>query len=296
MLRLGHDIKSNSHVLLSISIGHPKQTQTGFCEIVDAVVNCSKISKLTLLKADTLQRYTLALNERLSESDAYERALILSDQWDKDNQPHLDRLSRHDFSIRTWDDYRLASAFKEYFAKVITFYKNNAAFRHDVNNLARNYLKKLLNDNANLDHEMAFEVLKAYLIEECAVLMQLGHDTLSFDYELYRGKRNLPMKAVYKKFMSPCRMIAIPLLDMKMDQHQRVSLEYSFKKTGGLRTFKLNYGGESIINTRIPHARNTEEYVLIKHIITLVSRLAKLNGENEQQDEHPMYSNEPEPL
>ena len=202
-MRLGNTIRPNSTALLSISIGQEDQTGLAFSEMVAAVKDAG-FSCVSILKADSLQRHRVLFsleNVQSAQDDAViKECERISDDWDLANQATVMALKTHfpDMKVLSWDDVTSHASFAEEKAKVEELYKNNKDFRHQVDGAAANFTRKT-KEKSKQPRDTIFNSMKDYLIEESAGLLVLGKMDPSFDYEIYKGKRNRAMACAYKE-------------------------------------------------------------------------------------------------
>lgn len=225
---LAFHLKENSHVLVVVCPGYEKQSGETFAEAIEALVNHPQITKITLLKADTLQKYILAAKLNLSIDEAQAEADKVSSQWEKDNAEALTRLLSSTKVVQrmSWDDclqhpdYEAATAFinKKY----------NGEDGGELKRLTRNLVKSFkaqLHEAARKEGSMLASSTEhinssytTYNLEQDAVFYMLATSKkITFDYEVTLSERNTAVAHIYKKFCSPERMRSINMagLDLK---------------------------------------------------------------------------------
>jgi hypothetical protein len=207
-MSLSGKIKLNSHVLFSISIiqDEHQEAQTGveFDRMANDLINEPNVNKVTLLKADSLQRFRLMLKHNISEDEAIIKAKELSDQFEKDNHEKIEELKKtKKLEIIDWDYYSHRPEFKEKLKDIEALYETDRNFMQEVNNLLANRTRKLKSElGETYNHERACNLMKKYIFEEVTFQIIAGQDDKAdFHYELYKSERNKAMRYAHNKFV-----------------------------------------------------------------------------------------------
>lgn len=257
----------NSEVLLSISIiaeqhnaangfnfQPENQSGPGFLEMVNTIINNSKITKLILLDTAYLQRHRklieLASSDDIDESRAERIAekLVLEDSVLWKIQEHnaqginlLREKYKENFSILNWVDILLHPEYKSMLSKINYLYFSDATvegrkFRYAVNRLIDIFFRKLTHKikesikQGKLSIQFARNCLRNIVLEESAV-----RALLKYPYEIYRGPPNIPTTMAYKKFGEEGKMIAVSIgsndeVDYYKKVNNKVVSEQKFEK------------------------------------------------------------------
>ena len=105
-LKLSGNVRENCHALVAISIGQDNQTGNYLSELMELLKNTPKVKKITILKADTLQRHHLKITNGVSEEEALELSKQESLRWDSENAKLIAEFKDiYNVEILKWDDY-----------------------------------------------------------------------------------------------------------------------------------------------------------------------------------------------
>lgn len=252
MLVFSNSIKHNSHVLLAISIGQEHQTGAGFAAMVDLLIANSSIRTVTLLKADSLQRYRLQAASQTTgqqaEESSFAAAVKAGQEWEEANAEALQRLAiKGKVEIKSWEDYRSLDSFSSKQLQIEAFYTASADFRHQVDSIADNFCKKIQKDiGTGYNHRLTTDLMRRYVKEECAVLVLMSEDPAEYEYELYRGQRNRAMSMALREFGQPGRLKSVPLLDKADPPSPPLPLQAEFPRKASSTGSSMNSTEESI--------------------------------------------------
>jgi tRNA-dependent cyclodipeptide synthase len=201
-------IKQDSHVLFSISLIQDEnpEAQTGeeFNKMANDLIREPHVSKVTLMKADTLQRFRLMLKHGISEDEATTKAKELNRKFDEMNCEKIQELKeKKQFDIIDWDYYSQKPEFKDKLTEIESLYKTDKKFAHAVDTCIENYARKLKRElGETYNHKPAWELMKKYMFEEVTFQIIAAYDDKAdFHYEFYKSVRNRAMKYAHDKFV-----------------------------------------------------------------------------------------------
>lgn len=191
----------HSTCLLTISVGQQTHEDERFIATMKLIHSYFKDCIITL--HDSLQRYTIALDQEQDETFFHDFSVSLGDRWLARNKSHCKMFDEVATIIR-WDEWLANPQFEQYKNKIIHAIGNNERYRMAFQNSIEEYLKRYcsrLENVSDFNYERARKLCYAYLIEECAVLCLWPQS--GCQYELYAGKHNLAMKMTRELFIKP---------------------------------------------------------------------------------------------
>ncbi|MHA7841129.1 MAG: hypothetical protein ACX932_04605 [Gammaproteobacteria bacterium] len=208
-----NQMKPQSHGLLAVSIGQKNQTGPRFQEEVQAVLAAAHLEKVSILKADSLQRFHYMAKEGLSEQEALVKAMAVATQWESDNQEALTLLKSKGGKVYSYQDFYAPSVAER--EQVLAFYEDNSTFKNKVHGIARNFtrdIKAKMGEGAEQHHDRIFQAMKNFLLEESGIYIFLSKHSDNFEYIIYPGDMPSPVKEASKKFIDSGRAIHIRLV------------------------------------------------------------------------------------
>lgn len=215
--RLSGELQKDAHVLFSISIGQDKQTGPHFSEAATLLESNDSVKKITILKADLLQRHHLMISQGIDEETAKKLALEISINWEKENNEVLTYLrKKYNTEVLNWNQYLSDKDYQACLNKVKEKYNNESKYKREVDRLTNLFIKKnskfffqknekKFNSKAEFEEFCALKI-RDYIFEECAISILLIKDERAFGYELYRNQRNAPMRAIHSDYAYTGRM------------------------------------------------------------------------------------------
>jgi len=225
--KLSGEVRPNSHVCVSISLGQEMQTKEFLCEKLDSICSNTKIDKVTFLLADTLQRHHIQFLKNLSENEAYIEAKEAGNQWIEENKELIQKLQQSGKSIviKRWDDYRLAESFN---VKLEQLYEllESTHFDRGISSLVDIFTNKIIEDKKIKNNKGAIRgAMRIFALEECAVRLVAGDDDeANYGYEIYAGgKLNNSLKDAYKKLGNRERMRILEFVIEHRQQPKKIS-------------------------------------------------------------------------
>lgn len=181
-----------------ISVGQPYHEGNKFRATLREVNK--QFKKCTIIVSDTLQRYTLAIQDGLTKTpdDFYELSLNLGTEWIERNQHIIDEELKIPHQIVRWELFSKNSLFKDDHKKVKELYNTNSDYKAVIDDVAKDFLKR----NSKIDTEYAknFAYSVEYLLEECAIVLQWKE--FGCDYEVY--------PTVSKVFFATFKFLNVP--------------------------------------------------------------------------------------
>ena len=189
LMPFNQSIRRNSHVLWTISLiqdtSPTAQTKDELAEMAADVINTPQIDKVTLCKADNLQRFRFMIRDGLTEEEATAKCQEMSKQWDIDNAETLDKLKESkNLSILTWEEFQSWPEYENSIKDITSFYQSNSKFRKEIDTRIRLELNKISPDAKIIAPIQQSVLLRKYLFEELA--FQKFAAFKRFDYELYK--------------------------------------------------------------------------------------------------------------
>jgi hypothetical protein len=253
--KLSGELKNDSHLLCSFSLIPTDETSDYLGELVELLEAKIQVKKVTILKADTLQRHHIMFTYNVTENDAIKLLHINSEQWENKGNKLLGKLKeKFQVEILDWDYYLKSKHFNEYLEIVKKLYIENPHFKREADKLCKIFVKKNLDiykskqstkDEQNKNNLSKYELEKIcsdymmkYIFEECAVFINLIKDEREFDYEFYPGERNSVLKEIYKQFVVSGRMKAITLLKDNKNINTQENKYYLFNNKNANNNFE----------------------------------------------------------
>jgi len=157
VVKSGDDWRSFDQARFPISVGQPYHEGE---KLKDTFAwAAARFEGISILLADTLQRFNLSARFGLSAEDAEKHARKLGDDWLQRNSPAIEASN---ISVNRWDDWRLSSAFTSAWKSVNDAYQEDHSFQTIVNETANRVCER--SGNPSL-----FVPSCEYLLEETAV-------------------------------------------------------------------------------------------------------------------------------
>jgi len=191
----------DSTCLLTISVGQ-EYHEGEKLEAILTLINTS-FKSFSILLGDTLQRYTIALNDHHAPEYFHSTTLMQGEEWLKRNEPSFKKLTGFQNVIR-WDAWLKDPLFIEKETLVKKKLALDKSYQEKFEVVVTNYLKKYicrLSEPEKFDYNRAYQLCFKYILEECIALC-LWCNT-DCDYEIYPSQRNLAMDETHKRFVVP---------------------------------------------------------------------------------------------
>lgn len=192
-----------SKAVIHISVGQEYHEGGKFWATIDAIN--AKFSQCDIMLCDTLQRYTLYINNPAITNAKQQCKLALEqgDYWLERNRAAIDSLTIP-HNIYRWDHWLNDAEYNALREQVDKLYENDLAYRqaiHDTINVFIDRLKKRFADK-EFDYEHFFKVSLEYLKEECAIIVPMWVRN-EYEFVIYPRKRTAAMQATYERFVKP---------------------------------------------------------------------------------------------
>ena len=163
----GADWKQHRTARLDISVGQPYHEGEKFLATIEWAKH--RFSSVIVSVADSLQRYNIAFQEKISLEEAENIALKNGDEWIERHAPFIRSLP--EFEITRWNQWLEHPGFSEKLHSIQEFYVNNRCFADCINaNITSIWERKVGSHPAFIpdyfDEFAAFS--RKYLLEETA--------------------------------------------------------------------------------------------------------------------------------
>jgi hypothetical protein len=187
--------------LLTISVGQEVHEGDKFAATID-LVNTSFKSCIMLID-DSLQRHSMALDNKQEADDFYQESILAGDLWLQRNKIHYQRLTILEDTIR-WDRWLNHPHYFRQQEKIKALINQEPDYKKAFDKtfcefLRRYYLR--LTEKEDFDWERSKRLCLDYLIEECTALSLWPE--LECQLEVYPSQRNLAMDATHQRLVIP---------------------------------------------------------------------------------------------
>jgi hypothetical protein len=184
----------DSHCLLIISVGQKAHEGDIFLSTIQLINNNFK--ECTILVADSLQRYTLAIETDNDADSLYQQSMREGDLWLERNKKLYARFTIP-YNIVRWDRWLMHPQYMQERAKVDNLYTSNfdveEAFKEVITKFIKRYEVRM--DKTLSNYHQTFQNCLNYLQEECAVMSLRAQE--GYDFEIYPSGRNPAMEIIY---------------------------------------------------------------------------------------------------
>jgi hypothetical protein len=191
----GMDLAGRTGILL-VSVGQDYHEGDRLGATLD-LVDRSGLRSLTIMLADTLQRYNGPAD--LPAVEAHRLALEKGDHWLERNDGPIRKLKVPVTLIR-WDECLNDPRFPALHQAVIGAYETNAAYRQCIDATVYRFMERCARREGSGTPEQAFANCRRYLLEECPIIMpmwaQQGYDFIIYPLPMTQG-----MNATYDLFV-----------------------------------------------------------------------------------------------
>jgi hypothetical protein len=189
----------DSHCLLVISVGQAAHEGEIFRSTIQ-LINRS-FRECTILVADSLQRYTLAIGNNYADEILYAQSIHEGDLWLERNRKIYDKFTIP-YNVTRWDPWLERADYEQQKEMVNTLYEIDEKIKHIFHMEIEIFLKRYQSHINNIfNYDKAFKFCLDYLKEECSVMGLLAH--AAYDFELYPRSRGSIMLVIYKKLVEP---------------------------------------------------------------------------------------------
>ncbi|MEN9449684.1 MAG: hypothetical protein RJA83_298 [Pseudomonadota bacterium] len=201
--------KTNS-LIVGVSVGADHFEGIGLSSLVNAINMLSeKVTHCTIAICDTLQRHNYRLDGKTSEKDAYTMSEIAGDQWIERNTPILKKL-KISYQTTRWNEWLNDSRYANAFTEVSTLFDKDPEFKKEVECSIKTFSSRFRKRHEELgfsaeviDPEILVDSCRAYLLEECAIIMKLWpiNRVSHCEFLLYPGKMTKALAYTYEKLV-----------------------------------------------------------------------------------------------
>lgn len=207
--------------IVHISVGQAYHEGDKFIATMDLINETFRSCKIMV--CDTLQKHSLKIMDpALSDDDAYQKALLLGEQWLERNSNAYSYLDI-DVEIYRWDQWLRHPEYSIYRAEVENLYKENSDYRAAIHATIEKFLTRQNMSN----NTTAFNLSKIYILEECPILIPLWAKT-GCEFVVYPRFRTPAMAKTYQYFLG----------DKNIDLLREVALKFNHRVTPKPLSFK----------------------------------------------------------
>lgn len=191
---------SKSRCLFTISVG--QQTHEG--EHFDATIELinNSFESCVMLVDDSLQRHTMALNQKQNPDYFYDLSIKEGDLWLERNKHYYSKLNNLEKIVR-WDYWLSHPDFlKKRKAILETLKKDqsyNISFRDSVNSFVSKYHLRINSETETFDIERAKKLSFDFILEECTALCLWPE--LNCNFEAYPNLHNSAINDTRQRFV-----------------------------------------------------------------------------------------------
>ncbi len=192
---------SESHCLLTISVGQSAHEFLKFSATINLINQ--QFKECSICVGDTLQRFTLAMEQTLPPEALFDEAKKFGDEWMERNFSRYSLLNIPHQIIR-WNTYLSHPKFEEIKANILALYDRDLAcqkaFKLTIDTFMSRYLSRH-QGRPPIFLETARQYCFQYLVEESAAMCLWAEK--NYDYEVYPSRRNGAMEFIYQRFIVP---------------------------------------------------------------------------------------------
>ncbi|MCX7114295.1 MAG: hypothetical protein NTW08_00020 [Gammaproteobacteria bacterium] len=185
-----------SKCCVTISVGQSVHEEDKFKATLVAVNQ--HFSASIIMVCDSLQRHTMEILLPNSKEEIHEYANFLGLQWLERNLYSIKKMAIP-VRISRWDEWLHHPNYSKKCTLINEQYLNDNLFKKSVDDTAFLFLSRNAG-KLTLEYEDALYLSKAYLLEECAVMLLLAEE--GYHFEIYPSERNAAMDYVYKHIIS----------------------------------------------------------------------------------------------
>lgn len=201
--------KANS-LIIGVSVGSEHFEGVKFSSLVNAInLLAEKVTHCTIAIGDTLQRHNYRLDGKVSEKDAYAMSMKEGDNWIERNSSILKRL-KIPYKTTRWGEWLDDPRYENASTEISTLFEKDSAFKFSVEDSIKAFSTRFRKrhedlgfDPETIDQEILEQCCCAYLLEECAIIMQLWpkNEDKHCEYLLYPGKMTKALAYAYDKMV-----------------------------------------------------------------------------------------------
>ncbi|MEN9917277.1 MAG: hypothetical protein RLY40_1209 [Pseudomonadota bacterium] len=198
----------NNSLIIGVSVGAEHFEDIKLSSLVNAInILNEKVTHCIIAIGDTLQRHNYTLDGKTNEKEAYAMSMKAGDAWIERNTPILNKLKISYQTIR-WNEWLNDSRFPNAFAEISTMFDKDSDFKNAIECSVKSFSvrfrkrhEELGFDPEAINPEILEQNCRAYLLEECAIIMQLWptNNNNHCEYLLYPGKMTKALAYAYDK-------------------------------------------------------------------------------------------------
>lgn len=190
----------SSNCSVTISIG--QKAQEGYKLAATLSLINKHFKQCTIMVCDTLQRHTLAIDNKFKKEELYTISKKMGDDWLENNTPYFG-IFNIPYQIIRWDSWLESPNYNNKRNLINALFEEKKeyqqAFYQVTDQFYERYKKRYSFKNVNLD--LLYPYCLEYLKEECAVML-LWADK-GYNFEIYPSKRNKAMEATHEYLIKP---------------------------------------------------------------------------------------------
>lgn len=199
--------KTNS-LIIAVSVGGKDFEGESLSTLVEAINKLPNVINCIIAVGDTLQRHNYRLDGKTNAEIAFSMSEKAGDEWLKRNNEILKKLIIPYHIIR-WNKWLKDEGYDNARLEISTLYDNDHAFQQaiqcSIDSFSDRFIKRHeeLGFKENVIHEVLQSSCRAYLLEECAIIMKLWpvNKDNHCEYLLYPGKMTKALAYAYDKMV-----------------------------------------------------------------------------------------------
>ncbi|GAA5108657.1 tRNA-dependent cyclodipeptide synthase [Nocardia iowensis] len=201
--KAAYDLRSDTittegrSTVLLVSVGADYHEGEKLAATID-LINRSNFGRCAIAVADTLQRHNLSGG---TDIDRHARARIAGDEWITRNIGYLNQIDCPTNILR-WDFALSHPRYGDLYDAVEQAYETDDRYRNAVDSTIDRFIERRLTREPDVDQDMVRKSCRAYLLEECPIIMPLwAHE--GFDYVIYPQRISAAMGRTRELFVEP---------------------------------------------------------------------------------------------
>ncbi len=187
---------TRSKCILTVSVGQPNHEGDKFFATVLAINK--QFTSCIIMVCDSLQRHTMKISSQLNLNELHKESNRLGDEWIVRNSLAINQFNIP-YQISRWDAWMHHRNYPEKRLSINSLYANDPLFKKSIDETAHKFSERKM-DISVVDRNIAFNLSKEYLLEECAIMLLQAED--GYQFEIYPSQRNDAMDYVYQQIIS----------------------------------------------------------------------------------------------
>ena len=202
--------KKTNSLIIGVSVGSEPFEGIGLSSLVNALNGLAeKVTHCTIAVCDTLQRHNYRLNGTISEEDAFPISERAGDEWIARNTKILENL-KIPYSITRWNEWLNNPSYVDAFREISSLFDEDSEFKKAIESSINTFSSRFKKRHEELgfsadeiDRKILEQSCRAYLLEECAIIMKLWpiNKDEHCEFLLYPGKMTKALAYTYDKFV-----------------------------------------------------------------------------------------------